>query len=55
MQTAVIFPGQGTQRSGMGAAWRGHPAWQIVEEAEATTGEPLGHLLCEAEIGRAHV
>ena len=49
MQTAVIFPGQGTQRSGMGAAWREHPAWRVVEEAEATTGEPLGHLLCEAD------
>ena len=49
MQTAVIFPGQGTQRTGMGAAWREHPAWRVVEEAEATTGEPLGHLLCEAD------
>ena len=49
MQTAVIFPGQWTQRTGMGAAWREHPAWRVVEEAEATTGEPLGHLLCEAD------
>jgi [acyl-carrier-protein] S-malonyltransferase len=33
----------------MGAAWRDHPAWRVVEEAEATTGERLGHLLCEAD------
>ena len=49
MRTAVIFPGQGTQRPGMGAPWRDHPAWRIVTDAEAMTGEPLAHLLCDAD------
>jgi [acyl-carrier-protein] S-malonyltransferase len=48
-RTAVVFPGQGTQRPGMGLAWRGHPAWQVVEEAEALVGEPLGRLLTDAD------
>lgn len=48
-RTAVVFPGQGTQRPGMGLAWRDHPAWQVVEEAEALIGEPLGHLLTDAD------
>jgi [acyl-carrier-protein] S-malonyltransferase len=42
---AVIFPGQGTQAAGMGAPWRDHPAWSVVERAEAALGEPLAHLL----------
>ena len=35
MRVAVVFPGQGTQAPGMGAAWQDHPAWKIVEQAEA--------------------
>jgi [acyl-carrier-protein] S-malonyltransferase len=42
---AVIFPGQGTQGAAMGAPWRDHPAWSVVERAEAALGEPLAHLL----------
>ena len=48
MTTAVIFPGQGTQQPGMGAVWRGHPAWRVVEVAEAALGEPLGTLITDA-------
>lgn len=33
----------------MGAAWREHPAWTVVERAEAAVGEPLGHLLLTAD------
>src|SRR5205085_2038363 len=29
----------------MGATWRDHPAWSVVERAEAALGEPLAHLL----------
>jgi [acyl-carrier-protein] S-malonyltransferase len=45
---AVVFPGQGTQEPGMGAAWRDHPAWKIVDQAEAALGEPLAPLLLDA-------
>lgn len=48
MKIAVIFPGQGTQTPGMGASWRAHPAWAVVEQAEAALGEPLGALLLDA-------
>ncbi len=56
MDTAVVFPGQGTQVPGMGAAWRERPEWtQVVGRAEAALGEPLGRLLLDAdadELGR---
>lgn len=45
MSVAVIFPGQGTQGAAMGAPWRGHAAWGVVDRAEAALGEPLAHLL----------
>ena len=48
MRVAIVFPGQGTQTPGMGAPWREHPAWKIVEQAEAALGEPLAPLLLDA-------
>ena len=48
MPVAVVFPGQGTQTPGLGAPWRDHDAWHVVEEAEAATGEPLAELLLDA-------
>lgn len=48
MAIAVIFPGQGTQAPGMGAPWRDHPAWVVVERAEMAFGEPLAPLLLDA-------
>jgi len=45
---AVVFPGQGTQSVGMGAAWRDDPAWSVVDEAEAALGEPLAPLVLDA-------
>ncbi len=48
MATAVIFPGQGSQRAGMGRAWVDHPAWSVVDEAEAALGERLAPLLLTA-------
>lgn len=47
-RVVVVFPGQGTQRPEMGVPWQGHRAWEIVEAAEAATGEPLGRLLTDA-------
>ena len=48
MGIAVIFPGQGTQTTGMGAPWRDHPAWSVVDRAEAALGEPLSSLVLDA-------
>jgi [acyl-carrier-protein] S-malonyltransferase len=48
VRVAVVFPGQGTQEPGMGAPWHDHPAWKIVEQAEAALGEPLAPLLLDA-------
>ena len=48
MGVAIVFPGQGTQEPGMGLVWRGHPAWSVVERAEAALGEPLAYLITDA-------
>jgi len=48
LSIAIVFPGQGTQSPGMGAAWRDHPAWHVVTDAEAATGEPLAELIVDA-------
>ena len=45
---AVVFPGQGTQQTGMALPWRDHASWSIVERAEAALGEPLAHLVTDA-------
>jgi [acyl-carrier-protein] S-malonyltransferase len=48
--TAVMFPGQGSQTPGMGAQWKGHPAWSVVERAEDTLGQPLTPLLLDSRL-----
>lgn len=48
MGIAVIFPSQGTQTTGMGAPWRDHPAWGVIDRAEAALGEPLSSLVLDA-------
>ena len=48
MSIAIVFPGQGTQQPGMGEPWRDHPAWHVVDDAEAAFGEPLAHLVLTA-------
>lgn len=45
---AFLFPGQGSQRPGMGAAWVDHPSWEIITEASASTGRDLSYLLTDA-------
>lgn len=49
MRVALVFPGQGSQRAGMGAAWRDTPGWALVEQASAATGRDLGALLLDAD------
>ena len=48
LNVAIVFPGQGTQTPAMGAPWRDHPAWSVVTDAEAASGEPLADLILHA-------
>lgn len=45
---AFTFPGQGSQRSGMGAAWVDHESWELVGEASEVVGRDVGALLLDA-------
>jgi [acyl-carrier-protein] S-malonyltransferase len=46
---AFVFPGQGSQRPGMGAAWRDHPSWETVADASDAAGRDVAHLLVDAD------
>jgi [acyl-carrier-protein] S-malonyltransferase len=46
---AFTFPGQGSQRPGMGQPWRDHPSWELVGEASDAAGRDLAHLLLSAD------
>ncbi|MHB1488056.1 MAG: ACP S-malonyltransferase [Acidimicrobiales bacterium] len=43
------FPGQGSQRPGMGRDWVDHPSWEIVADASAAIGRDVAHLLLDAD------
>ncbi|MDQ1356779.1 MAG: [acyl-carrier-protein] S-malonyltransferase [Acidimicrobiaceae bacterium] len=45
---AFVFPGQGSQRPGMGQPWRDHPSWDVVADASEVAGRNLAHLLLNA-------
>lgn len=45
---AFMFPGQGSQRTGMGRAWVDHPSWDVVADASEVAGRDLGWLLVDA-------
>ncbi len=45
---AFTFPGQGSQRSGMGHAWVEHPSWEVTAEASDIAGRDLTKLLLDA-------
>jgi [acyl-carrier-protein] S-malonyltransferase len=45
---AFTFPGQGSQRSGMGHTWVDHPSWEVAAEASDIAGRDLTALLLEA-------
>jgi [acyl-carrier-protein] S-malonyltransferase len=49
--TAVIFPGQGTQRPGMGRAWQPSQSWPLAGQISAWTGVDVEYLLLGADEG----
>ena len=49
LATAVVFPGQGSQRPGMAAAWVGDPAFARWDEADALLGRDVTRLGLDAD------
>jgi len=46
---AFTFPGQGSQRPGVGRPWVDHPSWELVDEATAVVGRDIARLLLDAD------
>ena len=46
---AVVFPGQGSQKPGMGAPWVGTRSWDAVSLVSEVVGREVGALLVDAD------
>ncbi|HXZ83799.1 MAG TPA: ACP S-malonyltransferase [Acidimicrobiales bacterium] len=46
---AFTFPGQGSQRPGMGASWADHPSFELVEHASEVLGRDVASLLVDTD------
>ncbi|MEO8696299.1 MAG: ACP S-malonyltransferase [Acidimicrobiales bacterium] len=43
------YPGQGSQKPGMGQLWADHPSWELVSEASEAAGRDVEELLLRAD------
>ena len=46
---AFTFPGQGSQKPGMGQPWVDHPSWELVSDASDVAGRDVAKLLLDAD------
>lgn len=46
---ALMFPGQGSQRPGMGLPWVRRPGWAVVEQTSEAAGRDIATLLLDAD------
>lgn len=49
VRTALVFPGQGAQKAGMGREWRDTASWPLADEISEHTGVDVGELLLTAD------
>ena len=46
---AFTFPGQGSQRHGMGSSWVHHPSFELVDQASKAADRDVAHMLLEMD------